>query len=129
MKGAPIPVDTMDVRLYTVDECTSDFLLDLPSDCEAAFRLSCGGKTQYYALASKEEAQTWVNTLRQMRQDCITRQMGHSKVPYPKEWVAFDAAAKRVRDQKSRIRDRLEAMDRREQEMQTMGGVTMGYFS
>jgi hypothetical protein len=55
--------------------------------------------------------------------------MGHSKVPYPREWVAFDAAAKRVRDQKSRIRDRLVAMDRREQEMQTMGGATMGYFS
>jgi hypothetical protein len=43
-------------------------------------------------------------------------------VPYPPNWESFDASARRLGEKKSRIKRRLEAMDKREVEMQTMGG-------
>jgi hypothetical protein len=100
----------------------------LPNGCEAIIELTSVGKTQYFALSDKEEAQTWVNTLKQMRQDNITRHMGHSKVPYPREWVALDSAAKRLRDRKGRIKEKLESIERKEMEMQSLGGGNLGYY-
>lgn len=128
IKGAPIPVDTMEARLYNLEELEHEFGFGLPSSCEAVIELNSAGKTQYFALSDMEEAQTWVNTLKQMRQDCITRKMGHSKVPYPKEWVALDSAAKRLRDKKSRIQAKLASMEKKEMEMQSLGGGNLGYY-
>ena len=120
-------MDTMEARLHT-DDIEDEFGFGLPPDCQAVLELSSVGKTQYFALSEKEEAQTWVNTLRQMRQDCITRKMGHSKVPYPREWVAFDSAAKRLIDKKNRVKAKLESLDRKEMEMQNLGGGNLGYY-
>ena len=120
-------MDTMEARLHT-DDIEDEFGFRLPPDCQAVLELSSVGKTQYFALSEKEEAQTWVNTLRQMRQDCITRKMGHSKVPYPREWVAFDSAAKRLIDKKNRVKAKLESLDRKEMEMQNLGGGNLGYY-
>lgn len=135
-KGSPLPVATTDARVISNDELASgDFgvIFDLlPEGCNAMFELSSIGKTQYFAVESREEAMMWVNSLRQMRQDSITRNMGHSKdIPYPQAWKAFDASAKRLRDQKTRIKRKLEAIDMKEQEMQSLGGVSAGtgYFS
>jgi hypothetical protein len=62
--------------------------------------------------------------------------MGHStNVPYPLRWESFDASAHRLIEKKSRIKSKMEALDRREQEMQTIGGggvtsgMTTGYYS
>ena len=77
----------------------------------------------------------WVNTLRQMRQDAISRSMGHTHGnPYPAKWKAFDVSAKRLADKKTRIKNKLEEMNRKEQEMQSLGGsgivgANMGYYS
>jgi hypothetical protein len=128
MKGAPVPMDTMEARLYNLDEMTQEFGFGLPNDCEAVLKLTSVGKIQYFALSDKEEALTWVNTLKQMRQDCITRKMGHSSVPYPREWVAFDAAAKNLREKKRRIKEKMELIDKREIEMQSMGGGNLGHY-
>lgn len=126
-KGAPIPAATTDARIITsndVEDGEFSPVLDvLPDGCNAVFEVSSIGKTQYFAVESREEAMLWVNSLRQMRQDAITRNMGHSKdIPYPKEWKSFDASAKRLKDQKARIKSKLEAMDRKEQEMRSLGG-------
>ena len=133
-KGAPVPVATADVRaVSTRDYDDYDYdddvhgpggiLETLPGGCRAAFEVSSSGKTRYFAVHTAEEAAIWVTSLRQMRQDVITRGMGHSGgVPYPPNWESFDASARRLGEKKSRIKSRLEAMDKREVEMQTMGG-------
>ncbi len=141
-KGAPVPVATADVRAasdrdydgYDYDDVVhgpGGLLETLPAGCRAAFEVSSSGKTRYFAVQTAEEAATWVTSLRQMRQDAITRKMGHSGgVPYPRNWESFDASARRLGEKRSRIKSRLEAMEKREVEMQTMGGgVSMGYFS
>eukprot|EP00571_Detonula_confervacea_P015027 CAMPEP_0172309104 /NCGR_PEP_ID=MMETSP1058-20130122/9491_1 /TAXON_ID=83371 /ORGANISM="Detonula confervacea, Strain CCMP 353" /LENGTH=207 /DNA_ID=CAMNT_0013021663 /DNA_START=238 /DNA_END=857 /DNA_ORIENTATION=+ len=126
-KGAPIPVATTDSRIISNEDVASgefNIVLDLlPEGCNAVIEISSIGKTQYFAVESREEATTWVNSLRQMQQDIITRNMGHSKdIPYPSEWNAFDASAKRLMDQKTRIKNKLEVMNKKEQEMQSLGG-------
>lgn len=136
-KGSPIPVAITDVRIVSNngEDENGEFSVVydlLPEGCNAVFEVSSIGKTQYFAVESREEAMLWVNSLRQMRQDAITRNMGHSKnIPYPPEWKSFDASAKRLKDQKTRIKSKLEAMDKKEQEMQNLGGgsASMGYLS
>eukprot|EP00585_Thalassiosira_rotula_P008325 CAMPEP_0196151890 /NCGR_PEP_ID=MMETSP0910-20130528/34470_1 /TAXON_ID=49265 /ORGANISM="Thalassiosira rotula, Strain GSO102" /LENGTH=225 /DNA_ID=CAMNT_0041415357 /DNA_START=184 /DNA_END=861 /DNA_ORIENTATION=+ len=145
-KGSPISAATTDARIVSnndnddggVFSDIGDFKIGLnmlPEGCDALFVISSIGKTQYFAVESREEAMTWVNSLRQMRQDAITRNMGHSKdIPYPDEWKSFDKSAKRLKDQKTRIKSRLDAMNRKEQEMQSLGGAGggaagMGYMS
>jgi len=137
-KGSPIPVATTDARIISDhDDENGEFRIVhdlLPEGCNAVFEISSIGKTQYFAVESREEAMIWVNSLRQMRQDAITRQMGHSKnIPYPPEWKSFDASAKRVKDQKTRIKSKMQAMDKKEQEMQQLGGgsgpASMGFLS
>ena len=133
-KGAPITIDTTDARIISRDDTDGNefnILLDLVPDGHTVFEVSSLTKTQYFAVESREEAVAWVNSLRQMRQDAITRNMGHSKdVPYPKKWESFDASAKRLQDHKTRIKNRMDDLDRKEQEMQNLGGSgSMGYFS
>jgi len=69
-----------------------------------------------------------------MRQEAISRAMGHTNIPYPKEWTTFDASAKRLCAQKQRIKNKLDVMNKKEQEMQALGGgvggpMSMGYYS
>lgn len=148
-KGNPIPVSTADARIVSnrgsgndddddnAPESIGELLFStLPEGCHAIFEVSSGGKTQYFAVKTLEEANTWVSSLREMKQDTITRSMGHStNVPYPVRWESFNASAHRLIEKKSRIKSKLELMDRREQEMQTMcgagvtSGMTMGYYS
>jgi len=135
-KGAPITIDTTEARIISRDDTErsdNEFncLLDLVPDGHVVFEVSSMTKTQYFAVESREEAVAWVNSLRQMRQDAITRNMGHSKdVPYPKKWESFDASARRLQEHKRRIKNRMDALDRKEQEMQNLGGPgSMGYFS
>lgn len=126
-KGAPLPVATTESHIASQDDddyAASGVFDALPEGCAAVFVVASIGKTQYFAVESREEARVWVDSLRQMRQSAITREMGHANdVPYPKQWTTFDAAARRLKDQKTRIKQKLEAMDRKEQEMVSMGGV------
>ena len=87
-KGSPLPIETSEVRMISRDDVAADefnIVTDcLPPDCNAVFEVTSVGKTQYFAVQSREEAMIWVNSLRQMRQDTITWKMGHSKgIPYP----------------------------------------------
>lgn len=136
-KGTPISVTMIDARIISNDNVgelnISSFDI-LPDGCNTLFEVSSIGKTQYFAVDSKEEAAIWVNSLKQMKQEAISRSMGHSDaIPYPKEWTSFDASAKRLGDQKKRIKSKLEAMNKKEQEMQSLGGgsggMSMGYYS
>lgn len=136
-KGAPIPVATVEARLVSHnDNGEYNVIYDLlPPGYEAVFEISSIGKVQYFAVQNREEAVTWINSIRQLRQEAITRTMGHANnIPYPSEWKSFDVSAKRLKDQKMRIKNKLEMMNKKEQEMQTLnnGGPAptagMGYF-
>jgi len=136
-KGSPITIDNTEARIISrgdADSTVHEFncLLDLVPEGYTVFELSSLAKTQYFAVESREEALAWVNSLRQMRQDAITRNMGHSKgIPYPKKWESFDASARRLQEQKQRIKNRISALEKKEQEMQSLGGGSsnMGYLT
>lgn len=125
-KGAPIAIGPISVQIVT----EQDVLNFLPPGCDAVFEVSSVAKTQYFAAQSSEDAALWVNTLKEMRQACITRQMGHSKdMGYPESWAKYDTSARRLIERKARIKSRLEALNKKEQEMQTLGGSGVGYYS
>ena len=139
-KGAPIAVSLTEAQIISNDNTLDsggefNVIFDqLPEGYNAIFELSSIGKTQYFAVESKEEANIWVNSIKQMRQEAISRAMGHTNIPYSKEWTSFDASAKRLCAQKQRIKNKLEVMNKKEQEMQALGGgvggpMTMGYYS
>ena len=137
-KGAPIAVSLTEAQIISNDSILSgggefNVVFDhLPDGYSAIFELSAIGKTQYFAVESKEEANIWVNSIKQMRQEAISRAMGHTNIPYPKKWTSFDASAERLCAQKQRIKNKLEVMNKKEQEM--LGGgvggpMSMGYYS
>lgn len=126
-KGSPLPVSEMDVRLLDdlsdvdgIDDYT--YLPLAPDNCRGFFCVASIRKRHYYAVATREEAVVWVNTLRQAKQDGITRNMGHAKgQPYPYEY--FDALAKSMVQSKERIRHSVQESQLREMELASMTGI------
>lgn len=117
-KGCPLPLDTMDVELvphstfdqylYSHDEDMATYLKHVPPNCGGCFAIrSSNGERRYYATKSLEEAQTWVNSIRERQQEERTRQMGHSKIPYPKEWDYCNLLGEAYVQRNRRIKDYL----------------------
>ena len=133
-KGSPLPVDEIDVHMLDHWNTDVDGVVDaatclaLPG-YEGYFCIATLRKRQYYAVATREDALVWVNTLRQARQDTITRTMGHARnQPYPYEY--FDALGSSLVKSKNRIRSQIEQTTLREMELTTMGTggpVARGY--
>merc|ERR1712232_244376 len=97
-------------------------LSSLPPQYQSVFSVSTLRRTHYYAVANDEEAQTWVRSLNQARQESVTRSMGHSQVPYPKSWELFDSLGKNLVRSKERIKAKLADHNLRELEMTGFGG-------
>jgi len=118
-KGSPIPVDIID-DARTVD-FASDPGLRLPdASYRSVFVVSTLRKKYYYAVATRQEALTWVNSLGDTRQETITRKMGHADhMPYPKSWQYFDSLGDNLVRSKDRIRNQMEETSFREMEMST----------
>lgn len=110
-KGSPVQLETAEARVVDEDEYLEGLELmfqRLPPGCEAVFTVSTFGKVQYFAVSSKEECTTWVNSLREGRQAAITRSMGHSNnVPYPKSWEYFDSLGGSLMKRKERIKQKI----------------------
>jgi len=102
------------------------FAQDLPSSCSGYFSITTAGDTRYYAVASKEEAHTWINSIRQGRQANIELAMGHDKRPYPESWRYIDAMGEERVNKNGRIKEIMKGSDRREMEMMEFmdGGAT-----
>jgi len=135
IKGSPIPLDDITVRLVSRKELENFYLDDLPPYCKVIFEISSVGKTRFYSVSSEEDAITWVNSIRQGQQECIKRKMGHSEhVPYPKEWKHIDVVGDRVLQRNERIKKRVRESEVRDIEMRSIGNVSgssmsMGVFS
>jgi len=92
----------------------------LPPGFSAVFSVSTLRRKHYYAVADKEEAMIWIRSLREAKQEQITRSMGHAKnMPYPFEY--FDNLASSLVKSKDRIRHRMEEANLREMEMSSFG--------
>ena len=140
-KGTPTPLEAIEARLRPDDDASAggNFLFDdetLPAGCKGGFVVATSRKTYRYATSNREDALTWVNALRESRQEAITRNMGHApKGSYPAAWKTFDLLARKFVGSKDRIRSRMEQHNLRELEMASLssGGagpvIHHGYYS
>jgi len=134
LKGTPVLLDTAQstmLRLTTYGLQVADdrdviaFAADLPSICSGYFSITSAGETRHYAVATKEEATTWINSIRQGRQANIELTMGHDKRPYPESWRYIDAMGDERVKRHGRIKEIMVGSEKREMEMMEFmnGGI------
>mmetsp|Transcript_1708 Transcript_1708/g.1817 ORF Transcript_1708/g.1817 Transcript_1708/m.1817 type:complete len:223 (-) Transcript_1708:275-943(-) len=122
-KGCPISLESM-ISIVSVDEYDEDtvdgihILFNyLPPGFKFIIAVSTLYKTQYFALSSSEESVTWINSLREAKQESITRAMGHSRVPIPSSWEFIDNMADDLCKRKESIKARLNSTENRNMDM------------
>ena len=139
-KGSPIPTESINTHvlqgpedkeaLNTRDVTAATALGLLPPEYTSVFVVTTMRKSNYYAVTDRQEATAWVNSLRQARQEAVTRSMGHAPVDsYPKEWAYFDGLGKDLVKSKERICRKMEEQCMRELEMSSLspgGGLQRG---
>eukprot|EP00553_Chaetoceros_curvisetus_P006528 CAMPEP_0204615194 /NCGR_PEP_ID=MMETSP0717-20131115/2747_1 /ASSEMBLY_ACC=CAM_ASM_000666 /TAXON_ID=230516 /ORGANISM="Chaetoceros curvisetus" /LENGTH=274 /DNA_ID=CAMNT_0051628067 /DNA_START=133 /DNA_END=957 /DNA_ORIENTATION=+ len=139
-KGSPIPLDTIQSKTIhstryglaqsiNIQGNNSDEIIavlqDLPTFCDGYFAITTDGNTRYYAVSTKEEASTWVNSIREGRQSSISRKMGHDgDKPYPKSWEYIDQRGASSYNRKLRIKERIRDIEQKEMEMTGFVGKT-----
>jgi len=136
-KGAPTPHKMIDAKIIDEDQDLDGMeftLKKLPSGFKYVFAVSTFSKTQYFAVSSREECVTWVNTLREAKQGAITRSMGHSEhFPYLSSWRYFDGLGSSLMKSKDRIKKKLADANRKEVEMASFSAsgdiAPRGYYS
>lgn len=118
-KGTPIALESISVDY--IDVSLSDARADLlPPNYECIFLISTFKKKHYYAVQSREEAQAWVNSLRQAQQEVIKRNMGHAgNMPYPSLWEYIDNLGRKFKNKKERINARVEELNQKDLEMKS----------
>jgi hypothetical protein len=135
-KGSPIPIDELDVHLVlAINEYDFGGVtiheLGLPTSYRGIFCVSNLSKLTYFACLTNTEAQTWVNSIREGRQETIKRQMGHAtKDSYPPLWDHFDTLGRSLAQSKQRIRKRIEQQNNNDMELVNVSGGSLprGYY-
>lgn len=133
-KGSPIPLDSLDVQLVMrsdPDLMFLDFEKDIPSGYGAVFCISNLRKKYYFACSDISEATTWINSLRQARQESVTRSMGHApQDSYPPKWKYFDSHGRSLLKSKDRIHMKMEQQSLHEMELIGISGgpIPRGYY-
>ena len=128
-KGTPISLESIDSHLLTApqEDDMAPAFANMPPGYNAIFTLSTFGKKHYHVVSSREEAVSWVNSLRQHRQESITRSLGHAgNMPYPKAWAYFDSLAKGLQKSKERIKQKVQRHNMREMELSAISGGGVG---
>jgi hypothetical protein len=136
-KGSPVPIETIDVEIIEPSLLAREHhpmaiaLQELPLGLKCVFSVSRLHKKHYYATADREQATSWLNSLREARQEAITRRMGHAPdASFPKAWTNFDNLGRNLMKSKDRIRARIEDHNLRELEMSNVvegGPFPRGY--
>mmetsp|Transcript_22774 Transcript_22774/g.31828 ORF Transcript_22774/g.31828 Transcript_22774/m.31828 type:complete len:239 (+) Transcript_22774:29-745(+) len=135
-KGTPFSIETIESRVcsnnakYTDER---DFALNhLPPGYQAVFIVSTLRRRHYYAVSSREECSTWVQSLADARQEKIKRSMGHAgNMPYPRSWEYFDSRGRSLLKSKERIKAKIEETHVKEMEMTNFaegGPMPRGYY-
>jgi len=135
-KGTPFSIETIESRVCSntaeyVDE--RDFAVNhLPPGYQSVLIVSTLRRKHYYAVASREECTTWVQSLADARQEKIKRSMGHAgNMPYPKSWEYFDSRGINLMNSKERIKAKIEEAHVKEMEMTNFaegGPMPRGYY-
>lgn len=130
-KGAPVALEQVDVRLMTSSEDGVEFVQTPPS-VGAVVVVSTYRKKQYYGVATREEALTWINSIQDGKQEATRRGMGHTEnVPYPKSWTYFDYLGRNLLESKERIQSKIAESEVREMDMTGFGergALPRGYY-
>lgn len=133
-KGSPFEVEQLAIDILRTRQQAVDFseIGNLPPGYTSIFAVSTLRRRHYYAVSDEEEAMLWVRSLKEARQEGVTRRMGHaSNVPYPFSWKHFDSLGKSLLKSKNRIKERLEKQTTEGMEMTSfMGGqIQNGYYT
>ena len=149
LKGSPIDLKYINVtssRLAnngtTVAHHEEEFEIPSIQNCSGYFTITSGGgssssgisKTNHYATSTQSEASTWVHTLHQARQECITASMGHSKIPICRKVEYVNIMGKKIVERKERIANLIRKRELNEIELMCVngngsgGGLPRGYF-
>ena len=139
--GSPVPLDEIHVHLVDSSSTSSsddDAIValmkssGLDASGASVFCISTLRKKYYYACAIREESLEWINTLREARQESMTRTMGHAtKDSFPSSWTYYDNVGTSLARRKERIRTRLQESNLRELEMSNLmegGPIPRGYY-
>jgi hypothetical protein len=132
-KGMPILVEHSKARMVIINDDEGgenaeeegiQFALDrLPVGTQGVFAVQVYGpdaKTHYYGVPTVEDARVWVQSLQQSKQEAITTNLGHSKLPQPKSWAYYNKLGDRYVERKERIKARIAEYNTREMEMTAM---------
>jgi hypothetical protein len=139
--GSPVPLDHAHVHLVDASASRSSpedaviVALQKWSGLDAGtsvFCISTLRKKYYYACLNQDDAVVWINTLREARQEAMTRTMGHAtKDSFPSSWTHYDNIGASLLRRKERIRTRLQESNLRELEMSNLmegGPIPRGYY-
>ena len=139
-KGSPLDISCVDINLLDADRVVPGHedaalalsLLPPPGGCQGVFVVSTLRKKHYYATTTVQDAETWINSLRQAREEAIKRSMGHAAAEsYPSQWTYYDRLGKSLADRKDRIRRRMQESRLQEIEMSNLtegGAAPRGYY-
>jgi hypothetical protein len=138
LRGAPLQLTSLEVDLVSPDSVAvqdhniSVALEHAPGDGNAVFAVANGYKKYYFAVSTVETARLWVTSLRQARQEAITRSMGHAASDsYPPSWESFDRLGDLEMRRKENLRRRLREISQSELEMSGLndgGPLPRGYY-
>jgi len=127
-KGSPFALETVNVDIFT--DSNPEFG-NLPPGFTSIFSVSTLRRQHHYAVADLDEARVWIRSIREARQETITRNMGHAAaMPYPNAWSYFDSLGRGLIKSKDRIREKMDEYNLREMEMSTFaeaGPMPRGY--
>ena len=143
-KGTPLDISCVDINMLSQNDGQEAVLaghedaalvlslMPPPGNCQGAFVASTLRKKHYYATATVQDAETWVNSLRQAREEAIKRSMGHAAADsYPAKWTVYDRLGKSLADRKDRIRRRMQESRLQEMEMSNLtdgASAPRGYY-
>jgi hypothetical protein len=138
LRGAPFQLTSLEVDLVSPrsvaaqDHSIMVALEHAPGARSAVFAVANGYKKYYFAANTEEAARVWVTSLKQARQEAITRSMGHAASnSYPPVWESFDRLGDREMRRKDNLRRRLREISQSELEMSGLndgGSLPRGYY-
>lgn len=133
-KGSPLRLQPLEFTILSQNELESlldDNLMDLPENHSSILSVESARKKYYFACKDRDEAQTWLNSLRQAQQETISRSLGHAPVDsYPSKWNYLDKLGNQLLKRNTDINVRMEKSKMCEMELVGLSGgpIPRGFY-
>jgi len=122
-KGAPVPLEDIEhVESTSIDSLRNmvienEIIVEqIPPSCRSLLSIRTFSKVQYFFIEG-QEASVWVRCIRQAKQECVTRRMGHSRIPYPRNLAYIDQLGEEFLRKNRRMKKKLEEWQDKDMEM------------